>query len=102
MKQILPQNIQLKEAPMLAVETTSTLPIIPSEVILERCSRFEEALFVIADKKKYLILGNECSNLASLSPLEAKVIHCPQFSLPNPKTRDLTYVKFMWYLYTVF
>ncbi len=117
MEQILVKDIQLNEVPMLAVETTSTLPIIPNGIIIQRFERFkqkyinkgyeaavvyadrehfsnfqyltgieprfEEAVLVITKWKNYLMLGNECANLATLSPIEATVIHCPEFSLPN-------------------
>lgn len=45
--------------------------------------RFEEALLVITKETNTFILGNECENLAKLSPIDHSVIRCSMLSLPN-------------------
>lgn len=47
-------------------------------------TRFEESLLILhGDGRAYLILGNENTKMANHSRIEAELIHCPFFSLPD-------------------
>ena len=43
--------------------------------------RFEEALLVLAERKRSLIVGTEGLSLASLLPVEVEILHCPSLGL---------------------
>jgi hypothetical protein len=43
--------------------------------------RFEEALLVVAEGRRSLLVGTEGLSLASLLPVHAEVIHCPSLGL---------------------